>query len=803
MDRQPLGGRALIFIAVAILVVACHLACNRVRPIAVAPVALTNLLAGDTNLLSPDGWSPINDQVAGHIDAGVLYCPSAPAGVAEVDKPGDPASAGWQQTVRLDQKVPAPVVAAVDVRSMDFSRKRLHDFALAVVLHDAGGAAIKGSQIFLSPETSNWQRVPVRVIPPVPAATATIRLVSLSQVGHAEFRRPVLTQLSDRSESVSIDGFILPADRQLKRGWWVVDMHDQDTIVPFEQADSLDLQATVTENTTGSVATVTDTAGRDRALTLLYILPIEGKNWQWLIDPRRRADAVAPGEYLSVTGTQGGRGQISWWPFAAVAKGADGRAIALDLDRPAIYRVGYSAGAEAMYLAIDIALTPEHPSAELGGCVFEFDGEDGFRGALAVYYERFPDSFRSRTPEHGLWMPFGYVRGLPNFEDFGFKFVEGLHEMAFDDANGLYSLTYVEPLTFWMNMPRDLPRNLENGLAHLDKLLEADDRLAKAFVASGYHDADGRWAGTGIKTAWCDGVVWSMNTAPGVVGENHFSMSWNDSIEEWVNNGAIDGIYIDSVEGYITDELNYRRDHFAAMDTPLTFDSQYRPVIHTGLIALEYTRAIAAKYHEYDKITMANATPGRYSWLATQLDVMGGEWDWNPGGEWTPPADAGLLYIRAMAGPKPYCILQNTNFKKWTRDHSERYMKRCVAYGMYPGFFSANAMTDTYFNNPKLYQRDRELFAKYVPLCKRVGEAGWQPITNARSSDRDVYVERWGAGLLTVFNDAGEERTVTVTLEGDWPATCTNLVSGETITITNGKLALTLDSEDVAVLAFE
>ena len=37
--------------------------------------------------------------------------------------------------------------------------------------------------------------------------------------------------------------------------------------------------------------------------------------------------------------------------------------------------------------------------------------------------------------------------------------------------------------------------------------------------------------------------------------------------------------------------------------------------------------------------------------------------------------------------------------------------------------------------------------------CKRVAEAGWQPITLARSSDPKVYVERFGHELLTVFKD--------------------------------------------------
>ena len=75
-------------------------------------------------------------------------------------------------------------------------------------------------------------------------------------------------------------------------------------------------------------------------------------------------------------------------------------------------------------------------------------------------------------------------------------------------------------------------------------------------------------------------------------------------------------------------------------------------------------------------------------------------------------------------------------------------MKRCLAYGMFPGFFSHNASEGHYFTRPELYDRDRPLFKQYVPLCKRVAEAGWEPITRARSDDEHVYVERFGSRYL-------------------------------------------------------
>jgi hypothetical protein len=127
-------------------------------------------------------------------------------------------------------------------------------------------------------------------------------------------------------------------------------------------------------------------------------------------------------------------------------------------------------------------------------------------------------------------------------------------------------------------------------------------------------------------------------------------------------------------------------------------------------------------------------------------------------------------------------------------------MKRSLAYGMFPGFFSHNASQGHYFTRPELYNRDRPLFKKYVSLCKLVAEAGWEAIPQARTNHERVYVERFGSRYLTVFNDSPEPRTVTLTLAGQTPAASRELVSGRQIPVESGKATVTLQGEDVAVL---
>jgi hypothetical protein len=182
------------------------------------------------------------------------------------------------------------------------------------------------------------------------------------------------------------------------------------------------------------------------------------------------------------------------------------------------------------------------------------------------------------------------------------------------------------------------------------------------------------------------------------------------------------------------------------------------------------------------------------------LDVMGTETNWNPGGRWRPMSDAELLYRRAMCKGKPFCFLMNTRFEDFSHQFVERYMKRALAYGMFPGFFSHNASQGHYFTRPELYNRDRPLFRKYVPLVKRVAEAGWEPIPRARSSDERVYVERFGTRYLTVFNDGPGRRTATIHLDFDPPPTTRELLTGRTLAWQDRQTTLTLDAEDVAVL---
>jgi len=772
--------------------------------------AVLKLRDAAENLLKPDAWQPWQKGFAR--EGELLVCDNA----ADAN-----AQRGAGQSVQLNQSTPEPIVAVAFSRAEGVSGSADNDYALYLDLLFADGTTLWGQAAPFGTGTHDWQRREVLILPEKPVRQVSFYLLLRGHAGKAWFRDPQLQVVKSPEGACMFDGVAVVPQKPPGEGFQVRDVAAGSDFVRIEREAlglKLDCRTTAGAEVTTFDVTLTDTTGKDRAVTLIYAVPVEPKQLAWLHDPRDNVPVEPRRQYLNASRFRvGSNGYLSRYPLGAVAQRSRGLGLGIDMDRPAFYRIGYNSGTGELYLAYDLGLTADPqagapPAARVRFCRFRFDAGWGFRAALARFYETFPGHFRCRTPRQGLWMPFAKISQVKGWEDFGFRFKEGNDETRWDDEHEIVTFRYTEPMTWWMRMPEGMPRTLEAALAEAKRLADQKgDPQAKAFLSSGYHDDAGRFPARLLDTPWCNGAVWSMNSMPGISAEvTDFKNKWNPTLRERLYGpkrsgdplrGCPDGEYVDSSEGYVTDELDFRRDHFAAADTPLTFSpDEHKPAVFRGLIAYEYVRGIARDVHAMDRLMMANATPDRLCWLAPMLEVMGTETDWNPGGRWRPMSDAELLYRRAMCKGKPYCFLMNTRFEDFSHELVERYMKRCLAYGMFPGFFSHNASQGHYFSRPELYDRDRPLFRKYVPLCKLVAEAGWEPITLARSSDEQVHLERFGSRYLTVFNDSPQQRTVTIRLEGKAPQSNRELLTARAIQWRDGTTTLRLDGEDVAVI---
>jgi hypothetical protein len=772
----------------------------------VAAKSVLRLETRATNLLKDSDWKPWSAGFRREQDRFVCENGRDAAG-----------RRGAVQRLVLNQSRPQPIVASAWSKAEGVGGTSDPDYSIYLdLVHDDGSERWAQTASFRT-GTHDWQQARLVIFPERPIKSLSFNMLMRKHAGKASFRAPELHAIEVPPGSALFDGVPVSPCGEAREGFQVRDVAAGSDFVRIDrQALGLELQTTRTVQDGASFFDVTlrDTSGKDRAVTLLYSIPVPPAGVHWLDDPRREVTVEAGREYVrSSSFRAGANGRLSLYPLGAVTtpSGKAGLGLGIDMARPGFFRVGYNAGTGELWIAHDLGLAPERPSARIRFCRFEFDPAWGFRSALHRYYRLFPEAFVCRVPEQGLWMPFARISLLKGWEDFGFRFKEGNEETEWDDAHGVITFRYTEPLTWWMPMSRQKPRTIDSALAEAKRQAEAGRKPARALLTSGYHDGDGQYATRFIDAPWNRGAVWSMNSMPGVPGEvTDFKQKWNPQIKERLygpgRKGDLDGEYVDSSEGYVTDELDFRRDHFAGAVTPLTFSTDtHQPAIFRGLIAQEYVRGIAADVHGMGKLMMANSTPDRLCWLAPLLDVMGSETDWNPAGNWHPMSDADLLYRRSLCKGKPYCFLMNTAFEDFAPALVEKYMKRSLAYGMFPGFFSHNASEGHYFSRPELYERDRPLFKKYLPLCKLVAQAGWEPITLARSGDERVLLERFGNNgtrYLTVFNDRRERREAAISVEWRTSTTSREMVGGGSVSWIDGKTKVTLEGEDVAVLEF-
>ncbi len=696
---------------------------------------------------------------------------------------------------------------------------RTPEFSLYLDLAYMDGDHLWGQKAPFAPDPKRgWRKGVVTIIPEKPVRHASVYCLYRGLPGRVRFRAPVV-KLHETSNLVVFDA--LPMEKahlpQSPAGFLVRDVQEENgTYVPIAAdtpAKGLKLAVTETSASDGSASyqvKVEDTTGRDRAVTLVYAVPLPAGDIVYEQDPRTSVPLAPTASQRSDAGGAGcGAGGLNRWPFGAVTVGGTGFALGIDTAYPAYFRTVVHPRTRLLFIAFDLGFAPEKRTAEFAFRRFGFTG--GFRGALAKYATLEKSAFTTRVPEQGIWMPFASIQKVEGWEDFGFKFKEGNGETAWDDAHDIITFRYTEPSTWWMSMDKIHGTNtftMAECVAKAEALARKGNLWAKAWQETVMRDIDGDRVGNTMDTPWCRGAIWLLSPLPGIDGlcEYKVKNSEADFAKFYAKPypQGQDGEYIDSAEGYLTPALDYNRKVFAASETPLVFssDMERRPAVFKGLSMYEYVRRTAHRVWPKGRFMMANGVPGRWPWLPAYVDVGGTETQWiDKEGKWRPESHASLIYKRAMSMGKPYCYLQNVNFEKLKYADMENFMRHCVAYGLFPGCFSHNASEGHYFTRPDIYNRDRPLFKKYVPLCKRLSEAGWRPVnTLVATGDARVFAEQFGDRYATVFNSAKE--TLKVRLTAKAGAQASELVEGGTLAFAGGVVEVEMKPDAVLLLDF-
>ncbi len=439
--------------------------------------------------------------------------------------------------------------------------------------------------------------------------------------------------LASNAASVEMQGKTLGGRRDSYSGFLVRDCAANTAWLRPAELEAIGLRLSwEVEQVNNSCLSITglieDLTGQDRAVSVAFALPVAPDDLIWWDDVRNKR-SVEPGtEYENLRGNGAGvRQKHSFYPLAVISKGDRGLALATRLDEPTVSRMLYDSTAERFSISFDLGLAADcarFPS-RAPFRFFLFDAGGDFRVASARYASLFPEFFVKRTMKEGIWMPFTDIATVEDPDDFGFMFQEGAPNVAFDDELGVYSFPYVEPQSWWMPMPKEVPRTYEDAMKYVETYKAGDNQFhrdcARALAAGGIKRPDGTFYLSLRNTPWCDGAQFTYNTDPELPAEEgarnraHINYEPGSAEVRFGPRGqqhrlqpmpGTDGMYLDSIEGW-GNYVNCNRAHFDYVDTPLTFDYESK---HPGILqwfsTWEFVKWIAEDLHSRGRLLMAN-----------------------------------------------------------------------------------------------------------------------------------------------------------------------------------------------------
>ncbi len=371
---------------------------------AVTKAVITSKASGE-NLLKAGDWRAFEKGF--RREGGTIVCDNGA---------NTKARRGASQTVVLGQKRPAPIVATAWSRADGVTGSADSDYALYLDLTYADGSPLWGQAASFKTGGHDWQQGRVVIVPERPVRSVTVNLLLRNHGGKASFRDAELRTVAAPDGGTVFDGVPVVQKGEAGQGFQVRDVARGGDFVRIESS-ALGLQLETTNSTTPNAtffdATLRDTTGKDRALTLVFAVPVAAHGLRWLDDPRR-ATAVQPGrEYVHATRFHAGSsGRLSRYPLGAVAasQAGSGLGLGIDMAQPAFYRIGYHAGTGELYLAYDIALTAEKPSARVRFVPVPVRPRRGFPRGPRRVLRALSRGLSLRVAEQGQWMPFAKIR---------------------------------------------------------------------------------------------------------------------------------------------------------------------------------------------------------------------------------------------------------------------------------------------------------------------------------------------------------------------------------------------------------
>jgi hypothetical protein len=572
--------------------------------------------------------------------------------------------------------------------------------------------------------------------------------------------------------------------------------------------------------------TLRDTSGSDRALVLCFKIPLQGSGFTWWDDADLAIDIPSAACVLqnSAPAFSGKSGQrlISTYPLACVSDQRAGLVLGTAIHHPAVFRLVYDGRDKSLNLYYEFGLS-RATAAFPGEARFRFviyaleEPVWGFRSALQTYYRIYPEAFAGRAENAGLWGTVEAAAALgEEYKRMGFAFLQGENQNPrWGNKLGLWSIRYCQPWSFLvpgatapakgqLKRLADDPATLNLKTSHRLVFGPATaGELIRAVEVSVIHDRDGEPVGEPDQVY--HGVKYVLNPDPDIVGERgergSATLVMTDVIMPTVRthykaNGQTRwGLFFD-VAGSLLKHENYRREHMAVADFPLTFDEAMKQPVILGLSsACEFLAHVRAFTDREGGMVAVNTSPQPYNmiFLAPFCDMAGTE---------HLPGRREMNNRRALAAKRPI------GFR--TAESWEELLKHGLFYGVFPSRVPPGKVR----TNIDHLEQAKPLLTRVVPLIKTVASAGWEPVTRARSGDPGLLVERFGSPergpvYFTVWNRTSEERDVVLGLDetaGRWcgdGAAASELAGQRKLDIAAGTISLRLPADEVAVIRLE
>lgn len=531
-------------------------------------------------------------------------------------------------------------------------------------------------------------------------------------------------------------------------------------------------------NTITCRGVVEDTTGEDRGLDLIFGLPIGGPGWRWGRSIREETPLEAGPHALRVT------------TFSAVSNPATGEGVALAVPADAPCDCWFTYDDELGYavrfrFGLSSAASGKLKSkAPFRFVIYRCDGVWGLRDAARRYYELWPDAFKKRVRREGLWM-FGNPRiRLPDPQNYAFH-EGGPVGWQYDDEHSIYTCPYIIPgqreITRLEKLPADRKEAMDIFQAYRQRETDVvTDRPGVTLRDATDTEADrpGGW-GSDMAAIIDHCLLMNADGLPHVRIRNStwggnsitFPLNANPRLFEETDRATVakallahverlhedipslDGTYVDSL-GSWGSYLNHRREHFRYGQVPLSYDpTSGQPVIPNRFSLLEFLWELRDQMHRHKKLLFANGVHPDRRFHFFALDILGVE------------GHGALKQKRVMAYQKPFLLLIYNIHDKPAE--MESYYHLCTLYGIYPSFANMRV-----YETAEMYAPVAALNDRFVPTLQTITAAGWQPISHARCSQADVWLERWGpdgngAMYLTAYNASKQAQPARLTIDAE------------------------------------